>query len=112
MKAKNEVREINSNNVVAKIEGSDRELRNEYVIYSGHWDHMRTQGENIFHGASDNASGVAGVLELARAFTALPSHPKRTMVANINLDYFSNWGWGRRETSASWAWVCLPWTIW
>ena len=124
VKAKNEVREINSNNVVAKIEGSDRELRNEYVIYSGHWDHMGTQGENIFHGASDNASGVAGVLELARAFTALPSHPKRTMiflfttaeergllgaryyvqhpsyplantVANINLDYFSNWGWGK-----------------
>jgi hypothetical protein len=126
VKANNEVREINSNNVVAKIEGSDRELRNEYVIYSGHWDHMGTQGENIFHGASDNASGVAGVLELARAFTALPSHPKRTIiflfttaeergllgaryyvqhpsyplantVANINLDYFSNWGWGKTK---------------
>ncbi len=110
--------------MVAKIEGSDPELRNEYVIYSGHWDHSGHQGDNIFHGASDNASGVAGVLELAHAFTALPARPKRTViflfttaeergllgakyyvqhplyplaktVANINLDYFSNWGWGK-----------------
>ena len=124
--AKNEVREINSNNVVAKIEGSDPQLRNEYVIYSGHWDHMGHQGDNIFHGASDNASGVAGVLELAHAFAELPAHPKRTVIflfttaeergllgakyyvqhplyplaktaANINLDYFSNWGWGRTK---------------
>jgi Zn-dependent M28 family amino/carboxypeptidase len=122
--AKNEVREIDSNNVVAKIEGSDRVLRQEYVIYSGHWDHMGRQGDNIFHGASDNASGTAGVLELAHAFSVLPTHPKRTViflfttaeergllgakyyvqhplyplaktVANINLDYFSNWGWGK-----------------
>jgi Zn-dependent M28 family amino/carboxypeptidase len=124
VRARNEVREISSANVVAKIEGSDPELHNEYVIYSGHWDHLGRQGENIFHGASDNASGVAGVLELAHAFTLLPSHPKRTViflfttaeergllgakyyvqhplyplaktVANINLDYFSNWGWGK-----------------
>jgi Zn-dependent M28 family amino/carboxypeptidase len=124
VKVKNGIREIDSNNVVAKINGSDPTLRNEYVIYSGHWDHMGTQGENIYHGASDNASGVAGVLELAHAFSALPAPPKRTViflfttaeergllgakfyvqhplyplaktVANINLDYFSNWGWGR-----------------
>ncbi len=124
--AKNQVREIESNNVVAKIEGSDPELRNEYVIYSGHWDHLGHQGDNIFHGASDNASGVAGVLELAHAFTALPAPTKRTViflfttaeergllgaryyvqhplyplaktVANINLDYFSNWGWGKTK---------------
>jgi Zn-dependent M28 family amino/carboxypeptidase len=119
-----QLREINSANVAAKIEGSDPQLRNEYVIYSGHWDHMGTQGENIYHGASDNASGVAGVLELAHAFASLPAHTKRTViflfttaeergllgakyyvqhplyplaktVANINLDYFSNWGWGK-----------------
>jgi Peptidase family M28 len=123
---KNQAREIESHNVVAKIDGSDPELVNEYVIYSGHWDHMGTQGENIFHGASDNASGVAGVLELAHAFASLPARPKRTViflfttaeergllgakyyvqhplyplaktVANINLDYFSNWGWGRTK---------------
>ncbi len=126
VRAKNEVRPIDSNNVVAKIEGSDRQLRNEYVIYSGHWDHLGQQGDNIFHGASDNASGVAGVLELAHAFAALPSRPKRTVIflfttaeergllgaryyvqhplyplaktaTNINLDYFSNWGWGKTK---------------
>jgi Zn-dependent M28 family amino/carboxypeptidase len=124
--AKNEVREIESNNVIAKIEGSDPVLRREYVIYSGHWDHLGRQGENIFHGASDNASGTAGVLELAHAFTALTARPKRTVIflfttaeergllgakyyvqhplyplaktaANINLDYFSNWGWGKTK---------------
>jgi Zn-dependent M28 family amino/carboxypeptidase len=124
--AKNEVREINSANVIAKIDGSDPALRNEYVIYSGHWDHLGKQGENIFHGASDNASGTAGVLELAHAFAELPARSKRTViflfttaeergllgakyyvqhpvyplaktVANINLDYFSNWGWGRTK---------------
>ncbi len=122
----NQVREIDSTNVVAKIEGSDRAQRNEYVIYSGHWDHLGHQGDNIFHGASDNASGTAGVLELAHAFSVLPARPKRTViflwptaeergllgakyyvqhplyplgstVANINLDYFSNWGWGRTK---------------
>jgi Zn-dependent M28 family amino/carboxypeptidase len=124
--ATNEIREITSYNVVAKIEGSDRSLKNEYVIYSGHWDHMGKQGDNIFHGASDNASGTAGVLELAHAFTALPTPTRRTViflfttaeergllgakyyvqhplyplsktVANINLDYFSNWGWGKTK---------------
>ncbi|HEY1946802.1 MAG TPA: M28 family peptidase [Bryobacteraceae bacterium] len=123
---RHQVREIDTNNVVAKIEGSDPVLRNEYVIYSGHWDHMGRQGDNIYHGASDNASGTAGVLELAHAFSELPRPPKRTVVflwptaeergllgakyyvqhplyplaktvANINLDYFSNWGWGRTK---------------
>ena len=123
---RNRVREIESKNVVAKIEGSDAVRRNEYVIYSAHWDHLGRQGENIFHGASDNASGTAGVLELAHAFSELSKRPKRTVVflwptaeergllgakyyvqhplyplaktvANINLDYFSNWGWGRTK---------------
>ncbi len=122
--ARNEVREIDSANVAAKIPGSDPKLRDEYIVYSGHWDHLGRQDDNIFHGASDNASGTAGVLELARAFTQL--HPKRTVLflwttaeekgllgakyyvehplyplantaANINLDYFSNWGWGKTK---------------
>lgn len=118
----NTVRQISSANVIAKVPGNDPQLKNEYVIYSGHWDHLGQEGDRIFHGASDNAAGAAGVLELARAFTQL--HPKRTVlflwptaeekgllgakyyveaplyplkatVANINLDYFSNWGWGK-----------------
>jgi Zn-dependent M28 family amino/carboxypeptidase len=118
------VRQVDSANVIAKIPGSDPQLKNEYVIYSGHWDHHGQVGDQIFHGASDNAAGTAGVLELARAFKSLHTAPRRTMlflwptaeekgllgtryyvehplyplqqtVANINLDYFSNWGWGR-----------------
>ncbi|HMG61304.1 MAG TPA: M28 family peptidase, partial [Burkholderiales bacterium] len=68
----NTLREIASNNVVAKIEGSDPELKNECVVYSAHWDHFgvndKLQGartQQIFHGALDNASGVATLLELA-----------------------------------------------
>ena len=120
----NQVRRFESQNILAKIEGSDPALKNEYVIYSGHWDHHGREGNRIFHGASDNAAGTAGVLELARAFRSLNPRPKRTIVflwptaeekgllgahyyvdhplyplastvANINLDYFSNWGWGR-----------------
>jgi len=120
----NQVRQIDSANVLAKIPGSDAILKDQYVIYSGHWDHHGQVGNQIFHGASDNAAGTAGVLELARAFRSLHPSPRRTLlflwptaeekgllgakyyvehplyplaqtVANINLDYFSNWGWGR-----------------
>ena len=123
MKVTNDVRRFESQNLFAKIEGSDTAMKNEYVIYTGHWDHHGQEGDQIFHGASDNAAGTAGVLELARAFRALNPAPKRTViffwptaeekgllgaryyvdhplyplaatVANINLDYFSNWGWG------------------
>jgi Zn-dependent M28 family amino/carboxypeptidase len=87
MSAQNTWREAASNNVVAKISGSDPALRNEYVIYSAHWDHFgidstlpgpRTQ--QIFHGARDNASGVAALLAVARAYKALPAAPKRSIV--------------------------------
>ena len=76
----NQVRRFESQNILAKIEGSDPALKNEYVIYSGHWDHHGREGNRIFHGASDNAAGTAGVLELARAFRSLNPRPKRTMV--------------------------------
>ena len=76
----NQVRRFESQNILAKIEGSDPALKNEYVIYSGHWDHHGREGNRIFHGASDNAAGTAGVLELARAFRSLNPRPKRTVV--------------------------------
>ena len=76
----NQVRRFESQNILAKIEGSDPALKNEYVIYSGHWDHHGREGNRIFHGASDNAAGTAGVLELARAFRSLNPRPKRTIV--------------------------------
>ncbi|MDD5541933.1 MAG: M28 family metallopeptidase [Acidobacteriia bacterium] len=78
------LRRIESNNVIAKIEGSDAAGKNEYVIYTAHWDHLgmreTPQGKEIFHGAVDNASGVAGLIQLAKAFTQLPTPPRRSVV--------------------------------
>ena len=122
---KNTLREINSNNVAGKVEGSDPNLKNEYVIYSAHWDHLgrdpKLQGDQIFNGALDNASGVASLLEIAKAFTKLATPPKRSILflavtaeekgllgskyyatnplyplnktlANINMDGVNQWG--------------------
>ena len=79
-------RTIASRNVVAKLEGSDPALRDQYVIYSAHWDHLgknpKLKGDPIFHGAADNASGCAGLLEIAREYTLLPpaERPKRSIL--------------------------------
>ncbi|MDT7779481.1 MAG: hypothetical protein QOC99_1993 [Acidobacteriota bacterium] len=81
---KNTLREIDSQNVIAKLEGSDPALKNEYVIYTAHWDHLgrddKAQGDQIYNGAIDNASGVATMLEIAEAFTKLPTPPKRSIL--------------------------------
>ncbi len=78
------IREFGSDNVVARITGSDPAMRNQAVIYSAHWDHMgidpNLKGDQIYNGAVDNALGVAGLLELARAFKAAPTPPKRTVI--------------------------------
>lgn len=81
---KNTLREINSNNVVAKVEGSDPVLKNEYIVYTAHWDHLgrdpKLPGDQIFNGALDNASGTAALLEIAEAFTKLATPPKRSVL--------------------------------
>ena len=81
---KNTLREINSNNVIAKLEGSDPTLKNEYVIYTAHWDHLgrdpNLTGDQIYNGALDNASGTAAMLEIAEAFTKLSTPPKRSIL--------------------------------
>lgn len=80
----NKLREIDSRNVIAKLPGSDPKLKDSYVIYTAHWDHFgigpAVNGDKIYHGAVDNASGVAALLEMARAYKALPTPPKRTML--------------------------------
>jgi Zn-dependent M28 family amino/carboxypeptidase len=82
----NLLRNVASKNVIALLPGSDPVLRNEYVIYTSHWDHLgrdtRLVGDQIFNGAADNAAGVAVLLELAKAFTALPAdqRPKRSIL--------------------------------
>ncbi|MFT4047920.1 MAG: M28 family metallopeptidase [Solimonas sp.] len=79
----NGIREVKSRNVVARLEGSDPQLKDEYVIYTAHWDHFgRHDGlpDPIFNGAADNASGVAGLLAIAKAYQALPAPPKRSVL--------------------------------
>jgi Zn-dependent M28 family amino/carboxypeptidase len=81
---RNTVRRIQSRNVVAKLEGSDPALRDEYVVYSAHWDHFgrnpSLQGDQIMNGALDNASGTAQMLSIAQAFTQLEPAPKRSVL--------------------------------
>ncbi len=78
------IREFGSDNVVARITGSDPAMRNQAVIYTAHWDHMgidtTLKGDQIYNGAVDNAVGVAALLELARAFKSAPKPPKRTVI--------------------------------
>jgi Zn-dependent M28 family amino/carboxypeptidase len=84
MTIKNTLRTIDSKNVVAKLEGRDPALKDEYVIYSAHWDHLgigpAVNGDRIYNGALDNASGTGGLLEIARSFTKLPAPPKRSIL--------------------------------
>ena len=83
-RVRNTTREVQSQNVVAKLEGSDPVLKDEYVIYTAHWDHLgrdeTKQGDQILNGAIDNASGTAALLELAEAYTKLPTPPKRSVL--------------------------------
>jgi Zn-dependent M28 family amino/carboxypeptidase len=122
---KNTLRTVQSKNVLAKLEGSDPTLKNEYVVYSSHWDHLGVgepvNGDKIYNGALDNASGVATLLEMARAFKQVQPQPKRSILflmvtaeeqgllgseyyavtpvyplektlANINMDGINQWG--------------------
>ena len=119
----NTMREVYSKNVIAKLEGSSK--KDEYVVYTAHWDHLgrdeTLKGDQISNGAIDNASGVACLLELANAFSKLPSPPMRSIlflavtaeekgllgakyyaenplyplkntVADINMDGMNQWG--------------------
>jgi len=81
---KQEVRSFKSDNVVGKIDGSDPKLKDEWIIYTAHWDHLGkhpdVEGDQIFNGAVDNATGVAGLIELARAHRALKQPTKRSVL--------------------------------
>jgi len=81
---KNTIRSIASQNVIAKLDGQDPVLRNEYVMYSAHWDsfgkNTSLAGDQIFNGALDNGSGMATMLAMAEAFTRLPGGTKRSIL--------------------------------
>src|SRR5256714_8196900 len=81
---KQTVRPFKSRNVVGKLEASDPKLKNEWIVYSAHWDHLgkheELKGDQIFNGAADNASGVGGLIELATGYLKLKPAPKRSVL--------------------------------
>jgi len=84
---KYELKRVKSNNVIGFWEGRDDRLKNEHVLYTSHWDHLgvgkpNANGDKIYNGALDNASGVAQVISIAEAFTKLKQkeQPKRSQV--------------------------------
>ena len=118
-----DARQIQSHNVVAKLDGGDK--KDEYVVYTAHWDHLgkdtTLKGDQIYNGAIDNASGSSALLEIAKAFSKLPTPPRRSVLflsvtaeekgllgakyyathplyplaktaANINIDGVNQWG--------------------
>ena len=121
-RVRNELRTIDSQNVVAKIMGT--EAPDEVVLYMAHWDHLGTdaslEGDQIYNGAADNATGTAGLIEIGRAFkkgepprrtvvllavTAeeqgllgsryygeQPLYPAAQTVAALNMDVLNQWG--------------------
>jgi Zn-dependent M28 family amino/carboxypeptidase len=72
------LRSVESHNVVALVPGAKRS--DEYVIFMGHWDHLGRDGEEVFNGAVDNASGTAGLLLLAEAYARLDPPPERSLL--------------------------------
>ena len=83
-KMTNSVRRFDSNNIVAKYEGTDPELKDEYIIYTSHWDHLgkntKLEGDQIYNGANDNASGTGTIMAVAEAFTNLSEGSKRSIL--------------------------------
>jgi Zn-dependent M28 family amino/carboxypeptidase len=75
-----ERRAVQSQNVVAKLAGADAERRDEYIIYVAHWDHLGRDGDLIYNGAVDNATGTSALIEMARAYTQLPTPPDRSIL--------------------------------
>jgi len=132
---KQALRSFKSHNVIGKFEGADPALKDEYIIYTAHWDHLgrhpELQGDQIFNGAVDNASGDAAVIALASAFPKADPAPKRSILfmcttaeeagllgakfyaehplyplektlADINIDSMNVWGKARDIEDTSW----------
>jgi len=78
----NKISTVNSQNVAAMVKGS--ESPDDVFIYMAHWDHIGTdpsiEGDGIYNGAKDNATGTAGLLEIAKAYANLPQPPKRSVM--------------------------------
>src|SRR4029077_20398793 len=93
------IREMNTKNVAAIVPGSDPKLSGEAVIFSAHWDHLGigtpVNGDAIYNGAIDNGTGCGILLEIARAWTALPQKPRRSaLLSDVTGD---DGGWSGPE---------------
>ena len=79
-----EFREERAYNTIGWIEGSDPELRGEFIVFTAHMDHVGVgrpvDGDSIYNGADDDASGTAAIIELAQAFASLETPPRRSLV--------------------------------
>jgi hypothetical protein len=98
------LKDVAGRNIVGKLEGSDSILKNEYVVYSAHLDHLGigepVKGDSIYNGALDNASGSAILLEVARAFSGMKTRPLRSILflsvtgeeaGLLGSDYFAHY---------------------
>lgn len=78
----NSIRNSSSKNVIARLQGSKR--ADEYIIYMAHWDHLgmnpELEGDQIYNGALDNATGTAALIELSRAFKQVEPAPERSIL--------------------------------
>ena len=78
------VKRIETNNIIGKVEGSDPQLKDQYVIFTAHYDHFGIgrpiNGDSIYNGAADNASGTSLMITLAETFAGLKERPKRSML--------------------------------
>ena len=78
------VKRLATNNIIGKIQGSDPVLKDQYVIFSAHYDHFGIgrpiDGDSIYNGAADNASGTSLMLNLAETFSSLKEKPKRSLL--------------------------------
>jgi Zn-dependent M28 family amino/carboxypeptidase len=95
---------ISSPNIIGVLRGSDPELANEYVVFTAHLDHVGigvpVNGDTIYNGMYDNAMGTALLVETARAFAAMPTPPKRSIMfialtgeerGLVGSDYFAHY---------------------
>lgn len=80
----NQVRRVDSQNVVARIPGTDAAVADELVVYCAHWDHLgksdASTGDAIYNGAVDNASGTAALLEIAASLANATEKPRRSVL--------------------------------
>ena len=95
---------IEERNVVALVEGSDPVLRNEWVVVSSHLDHDGADRDRIFRGADDNASGTAGVLEIAEAYSLAAKEGRRPRRSVL----LAAWNAEERGLLGSWAYTERP----